>query len=118
MTQGPEAGTLRALAKPLGVSYNWLSEGSPIEAEHSDIVMLAGSKVVHIQTKTGVVTDVEEMPRATPMMMTGPHFLTPQEWLLVSMHRRMDGEAQKDLLGYADDLPKVLNPPVASGETK
>lgn len=114
--QGPEVGTLRALAKTLGVSFNWLSEGTSSEQGQSDIVTVAGAKVLHI--KGGSVTEIEDMPQATPMMMTGPHFLTPQEWLLVSLHRRMDTREQGDLLGLAERLPKLINPPIANDKPK
>jgi len=110
MPQGPEVGTLRALAKCLGISFTWLSEGGG-----ADVALIAGNKVHLIEAKTPPAA-AEEMPRATPMVMTGPHFLTPQEWLLVSLYRRIDSRAQQDLLGYADDLPKVLNPPIASNQ--
>ena len=115
MPQGPEVGTLRALAECLGVSFAGLSEGIRVESGGADVAAVSGNKVLWMQAKTTSAA-AEEMPRAVPMVMSGPHFLTPQEWLLVSIYRRVDARAQQDLLGYADDLPKVINPPIASNQ--
>jgi len=118
MPQGPEAGTLRALAATLGVSYNWLSEGDASNDSPNLVVQhLSDRHFTKPKAHAGVAAN-EEMPRPTPLMVTGPHWLTPQEWLLVSMHRRMDTREQQDLAGYAEGLPKIINPPVASNEPK
>ena len=57
-----------------------------------------------------------EAPRPRPMMMTGPHFLTPDEWLIVSLSRRTDDAGRVALLDYAGGLRMVLNPPAASND--
>jgi transcriptional regulator with XRE-family HTH domain len=119
MEQGPELGTIRKLAIALKCNILWLHSGiGRMDDENNpDVVLLnrSGEPTI-LQLKPPVRQ--EEFPKVMTMPMTGPHFLRPEEWLLVSYYRRMDSENQGDLLGYAEGLPKVVNPPIASNEPK
>lgn len=114
-TQGSEGGTVRKLADALGVHYLWLSEGfGPMKLTDPPDALTVRQASASYATQSVVVK--LDAPRARPMMMTGPHFLTPDEWLIISLARRTDDIGRQDLLDYAGRLRMILNPPTASND--
>lgn len=101
----PSARTIRTLAEFLQVPYAWLLDdvGDISDARSSN-------------DSPGRMEQFTEPPRIAPIMMTGPHFLTPDEWLLISYSRRADETGRRDLLALAESLKLILNPPKAGGQ--
>lgn len=114
-TQGSESGTIRKLAEALGVNYSWLADGGSGPKKVGEKLSVRQPLGTYELASRAAEVPVE-MPRTIPMAMTGPHFLTPDEWLLVSLSRRTDDTGRKDLLEYAGHLKMVLCPPIASND--
>jgi len=113
--QGAELETIRRVADALGVCYPWLLEGIGPKWVADRLAVVHRLPTASPSTSRVAEAPIE-MPRAIPMSMTGPHFLTPDEWLLVSYSRRTDDRGRVDLMSFAGDLHFILNPPAASND--
>lgn len=115
--QGAETSTIRKLADAMELNFHWLNDGEMPKSRIGLVTPIRPDVELPINAAPMDLKDMPATP-SIPMAMTGPHWLTPDEWLLVSLFRRTDDIGRIGVLDNAGHQRMVINPPAASNDSE